>query len=54
MRAILWTAVLWSLCGTGVALAQEKTETAPVTEAQVAPQAEAATAEEKDARGAGG
>ncbi len=47
MRAALWTAVLWSLCGTGVALAQEKTEAAPVTEAQVVPQAEAVTAEEK-------
>jgi 2-oxo-4-hydroxy-4-carboxy--5-ureidoimidazoline (OHCU) decarboxylase len=47
MRAVLWTAVLWSLCGTGVAVAQEKTEAAPGPEAQVAPPAEASAAEEK-------
>jgi len=43
MRAAVWTAVLWSLCATGVAVAQEKTEAAPAPEAQ----AEAAAAEEK-------
>src|SRR6267378_1145748 len=47
MRAVLWTAVLWSLCGTGVAVAQEKTEAAPGPEAQIAPPAEASAAEEK-------
>src|SRR5437899_2570053 len=39
MRAVLWTAVLWSLCVAGAAVAEEKAEPARAAEEQVAPQA---------------
>jgi len=45
MKATVLTAILWSLCGAGVALAQGKTETATPPESQAAPQ----TAEPKAA-----
>ena len=45
MRGMIWTAVLWSLCGASLAVAQEKTEAAPT--AEVAPQAQPSAAEEK-------
>jgi 2-oxo-4-hydroxy-4-carboxy--5-ureidoimidazoline (OHCU) decarboxylase len=45
MRAVLWTVVLWSLCGAGVAAAEESPEPARAAEAQVAPQPESAAAE---------
>jgi hypothetical protein len=45
MRGVVWTAVLWSLCGAGVALAQEKTEAAPAAEERAAPEAQPAATE---------
>ena len=45
MRAVLWTAVLWSLCGAGVAMAEENQEPARAAEEQAAPQAESPAAE---------
>jgi len=45
MRAVLWTVVLWSLCGAGVASAEENPEPARAAEAQVAPPAGSPAAE---------
>ena len=49
MRAVLWTAVAWTLCVAGAAVAEEKTEPARAAEAQVAPQAGSPATEEASA-----
>jgi hypothetical protein len=50
MKAALWTAVLWSLCGTGLALAEEKSEPAPAAEAQAEAQPAATEAQTTEAK----
>jgi 2-oxo-4-hydroxy-4-carboxy--5-ureidoimidazoline (OHCU) decarboxylase len=45
MRALVWTAVIWSFLGARLAMAQEKTEAGTAGEEQVAPQTEPSATE---------
>src|SRR5260370_35866341 len=49
MRLTVWTVVVWSLCGAGLALAQEKTEAPKSAESQAASQTPPPEAKPTDA-----